>query len=91
MTLILSLAVAWLALDAVTAALHILTTEREDQMRWPWIRRRIADGLMAEVEEQRLELWQLSGQYADLKAENAELERKLAVRTPPRKRTAKVT
>jgi len=61
-------------------------------MRWPWIRRRIADGLMAEVEEQRRELWQLSGQYADLKAENAELERKLAVRTTaPRKRTAKVT
>jgi hypothetical protein len=28
MTLLLSLAVAWLALDAVTAALHILTTER---------------------------------------------------------------
>jgi hypothetical protein len=91
MTLILSLAVAWLALDAVTAALHILTTERGDQMRWPWIRRRIADGLMATVEEQRRELWQLSGQYADLKAENAELERKLAARTAPRKRIAKVT
>jgi hypothetical protein len=28
MTLFLSLAVAWLALGAVTAALHILTTER---------------------------------------------------------------
>jgi hypothetical protein len=27
-TLFLSLAVAWLALGAVTAALHILTTER---------------------------------------------------------------
>ena len=60
-------------------------------MRWPWIRRRIADGLMATVEEQRRELWQLSGQYADLKAENAELERKLAARTAPRKRIAKVT
>ena len=92
MTLILSLAVAWLALGAVTAALHILTTERGDQMRWPWIRRRIADGLMATVEEQRRDFWQLSGQYADLKAENAELKRKLAVRTTaPRKRIAKVT
>jgi hypothetical protein len=60
-------------------------------MRWPWIRRRIADGLMATVEEQRRELWQLSGQYADLKAEHAELERKLAARTAPRKRIAKVT
>jgi hypothetical protein len=28
MTLALTILVAWLALDAVTAALHILTTER---------------------------------------------------------------
>lgn len=60
-------------------------------MRWPWIRRRIADGLMATVEEQRREVWQLTGEYADLQADNAELERKLAARTAPRKRIAKVT
>ena len=60
-------------------------------MRWPWIRRRIADGLIATVEEQRRDFWQLSGEYAELKAENAELERKLDARTAPRKRIAKVT